>query len=266
MRKKSVLITGASHGIGQATAIAFAKDGFDVGINYAHDSEGAKYTAEKCAEYGAKTELYKADVTSYEQCTEMVEKFVSDFGTIDVLINNAGGLLSIPEGNFEDIPVEYWDSQIKLNLSSAAYCSKVAVKYMKAHKNNGAIINISSLHSRITFTKRKAYPYPAAKAGLNHFTSELGCEVAKYGIRVNCVIPGLIFTPATLARYDERRLKLFCDRIPAGRPGTVDEITPLILFLAKEENNRYIIGQSYAVDGGWTVDGVIPGMWEDDEQ
>ena len=266
MRRKSVLITGASRGIGQAAAIAFAKAGYDVGINYSHSLDDAQNTLKEVLAQGVNGKIYQADVTDYDQCTAMIDQFVEDFGTIDVLVNNAGGILKMPEGNFEDIPIEYWDSQVKLNLSSAAYCSKSAVKYMKRDMNNGAIINISSLHSRITFTKRKCLPYPPSKAGLNHFTSALGCEVAQYGIRVNCVIPGLILTSITRKRYDQEKLRLFCDRIPAGRPGEVDDITPLILFLAEEKNNRYIVGQSFVCDGGWTVDGVIPGMWKDDEQ
>ena len=122
---------------------------------------------------------------------------------MDVLINNAGGALKMPKGEFCDMPLDYWDSQIALNLSGAAYLSHEAIKNMKEHNIPGRIVNISSIHGSVTWVKRKALPYCAGKGGIEMFTKTLAIEVAKYGIRVNCVAPGLILT-GVMSRYSDR--------------------------------------------------------------
>ena len=257
---KNVMITGASHGIGAATAIAYAKNGFNVGINYYKDEDGARATAAKVAECGMKAEIYRADVADNSQCEEMLEKFIADFGKIDVMINNAGGALKMPAGGFADMPIEYWDYQIKLNLSHAAYCSRIAVRDFLKNKTEGRIINISSVHSIITYVKRKTIPYCAAKAGLAMFTKSLACEVAKDNINVNCVAPGFIMTKLS-TRYSEDEMAAFKRRIPVGRLGCVDDITPMILFLGDVEKTRFITGQTFVVDGGQSIDGMLDIMY-----
>ena len=204
---RNVLISGASHGIGAATAIAFAKDGCNVGINYHNNRAGAEETAAECRKYGVDAQIYCADIGCREQAVGMmrdfdneavvqgvIDKAVAEFGRIDVLINNAGGALKMPKGEFCDMPLDYWDSQIALNLSGAAYLSHEAIKNMKEHNIPGRIVNISSIHGSVTWVKRKALPYCAGKGGIEMFTKTLAIEVAKYGIRVNCVAPGAIDT------------------------------------------------------------------------
>ncbi len=181
---RNVLITGSSHGIGAATAVAFAREGCNVGVNYFKDREGAETTAKKVRECGAAANIYFADVSDKQACEGMIGSFINDFGKIDVLVNNAGGALKIPEGGFAEMPLEYWDDQIRLNLSAAAYCSQPAVKNMIENKTRGKIINISSVHSLVTYVRRKVLPYCAAKAGLNMFTKILAVEVIKHGINV----------------------------------------------------------------------------------
>ena len=191
-----------------------------------------------------------------------MEAFLADFGTIDVLINNAGGALQIPKGEFEDMPLDYWDRQITLNLSAAAYCAQAAVKNMKENSIPGRIVNISSVHGMITWVKRKMLPYCAAKGGLEMFTKALGVEVAKYGIRVNCIAPGLIMTKLA-DRYKPSDLEGFLNKIPVHFLGQTEHIVPAILFLADEANTRYIVGQILRVDGGQSVSGMIDCMKED---
>ncbi len=261
--KKSILITGSSHGIGAACAEAFAKDGYDVGINYNKSPEGAQEVAERCRALGADAQVYQADVSKRVQCEEMLGKFIEHFGKIDVLVNNAGGALKMPKGGFADMPMDYWEDQIDLNLNAAAFCSHVAAKDMIEKGVHGAIINISSIHSQVTWVKRKALPYSAGKAGLNMFTKSIGVELIKYGINVNCIAPGLVYTKI-MSRYSDRDIEGFNRKIPAGYGGQPSDIVPMIQFLADKEKSRFIVGQTIFIDGGQSIDGVIDCMMEDE--
>ena len=175
--RKAILVTGSSHGIGAAAVIAFAKDGYDVGINYNKTPEGAQSVAEECRRYGVDAQIYQCDVGRRDQCERMLNAFINHFGRIDVLVNNAGGALKMPKGGFVDMPMDYWDEQIALNLNSAAYCSQLAARCMIEKGIHGSIINISSVHSLVTWVKRKALPYSAGKAGMNMFTKSIGVEL-----------------------------------------------------------------------------------------
>ena len=258
----NALISGSSHGIGAATAIALAKEGYNVGITYCKNPEGAEAVQAQCLALGVKAAIYQADLQYREDCERLMEAFLADFETIDVLVNNAGGALQIPSGEFEDMPLDYWDKQITLNLSSAAYCTQAAVRNMKEHGIPGRIVNISSVHGFISWVKRKMLPYCAAKGGLEMFTKSLAVEVAKYGIRVNAVAPGFIMTKLS-DRYKPEDLDAFRNRIPVGFLGQTEHIVPAILFMAGEETTRYITGQVLRVDGGQTVTGNIESMKED---
>lgn len=262
---KRVLITGSSHGIGAATAIAFAREGCAVGLNYHRNPEGAEEVAAKIRESDARVGIYQADVSNPEECERMVGAFIRDFGGIDILVNNAGGALQIPRGEFIDMPVEYWNNQIDLNLNSAAYTSRIAVRNMIENRVRGKIINVSSIHGIVTWVKRKILPYSPGKAGLNMFTKALACEIGKYGINVNGIAPGFIMTKLS-ARYSEADMNAFLRKIPAGRLGTVDDITPMMLFLADDEKSAFITGQTFVIDGGQSVDGGIDSMLESYER
>ena len=260
---RNILITGSSHGIGAGCAIAFARDeGANIGICGHKSPEGAEEVARQCEAYGVKTKIYLGDVGNHDFCKGIMEDFIATFGKIDVLINNAGGALQIPggpKGEFKDMPMEYWDSQIALNLNAAAYLSRYAVADMIEKGTEGRIVNISSIHGQVTWVHRRMLPYCAGKGGLNMFTKALGVEVAKYGIRVNCVAPGLIFTKV-ISRYSEADLRAFNHKIPVGRGGTVEEVVPMIQFLADIEKARFIVGQVICVDGGQSCDGTIESM------
>ncbi|MBP5288418.1 MAG: SDR family oxidoreductase, partial [Clostridia bacterium] len=239
---ENVLITGSSHGIGAAAALAFAEKGCNVGITFCKDPAGAETVAQKCRDKGVRAEIYGVDLSCREDCVSLMERFLKDFGVIHVLVNNAGGALKIPAGEFEDMPLDYWDSQIALNLNAAAYLSQGAVRNMKANKIPGRIVNIGSIHGHVTWVKRKMLPYCAAKGGIEMFTRSLAVEVANYGIRVNCIAPGLIMTKIS-DRYKEEELEAFRNKIPTGFPGQTEHIVPAILFMADEVSSRYIVGQ-----------------------
>lgn len=265
LNQKKVLITGASHGIGAATALAFAEKGCAVGINYNKNPEGAEEVAEKIRKAGGKAEIFQADVAEADQAEGMVRDFIEKFGGIDILINNAGGALKIPRGDFADMPLEYWDYQIRLNLSAAAYTAHTAIKYMRENSIRGRIINVSSIHSIVTWVKHKMLPYSPAKAGLNMLTKALAVESAKYGIAVNGIAPGFIMTKLS-ARYSEADMAAFLRKIPLGRLGKVDDITPMMLFLADWEKSGFITGQTFVIDGGQSVDGGIDSMLDSYEK
>jgi NAD(P)-dependent dehydrogenase (short-subunit alcohol dehydrogenase family) len=250
------MITGAGRGLGHAFAEEAVKNG---------DMVIATVRKVNDADPLMKNENVLPvimDVTKKEDVTAAVDAGIRKFGRIDVLINNAGGALQIsggPKGEFKDMPMEYWDSQMALNLNSAAYLSRYAVEDMIEKKTEGRIVNISSVHGQVTWVHRRMLPYSAAKSGLNMFTKALGVEVAKYGIRVNCVAPGLIFTKLA-ERYSKEDLTSFSHKIPVGRGGTVEEIVPAIQFLSDIEKTRFIVGQVLCVDGGQSSDGSIESM------
>ena len=260
--RKCVLITGSSLGIGAACAVAFAKEGYDVGINYCTSSGDAERVAEQCSALDSDVQVYMADVSKRDQCERMIAAFIAHFGKIDVLVNNAGGALEMPKGGFIDMPMDYWDSQIDLNLNAAAYCARAAAKDMVEKSVHGAIINISSIHGKITWVRRKALPYSAGKAGLNMFTKSIGVELIKYGINVNCVAPGLIYT-RIMTRYSDKDVAGFNRKIPAGYGGLPDDITPMVLFLADKRKSRFIVGQTIYIDGGQSIDGAIDSMLDE---
>ena len=261
VREKRVLITGSSHGIGAATAIAFAKEGCKVGINCNKDLQGAEMVAAQVREAGGEAEIFAADIAIQEQATKLVTDFIGCFGGIDILINNAGGALKIPRGEFADMPLDYWEYQVNLNLNAAAWTSQQAVRYMRDNRIPGRIINVSSIHSLVTWVKRKMLPYSPAKAGLNMLTKALAVEVAKYNIGVNCIAPGFIMTKLS-ARYSEEDMAAFLRKIPLGRLGAVDDVTPMMLFLADSEKSGFITGQTFVIDGGQSIDGGIDSMLE----
>ncbi|MCS3843168.1 SDR family NAD(P)-dependent oxidoreductase [Microbacterium sp. AK031] len=259
---KTALITGASRGIGAGCALAFAREGYHVGINHRSSPDDAESIAQQCRDLGVEAEVFAADVSDSSDAQAMVESFVSRFGRIDALVNNAGGALKMPAGGFIDMPVEYWDSQIALNLSAASYCTQAAARSMVAQGVRGAVINISSIHGDITWVRRKALPYSAAKGGLNMMTKALAVELIAYGINVNGIAPGLIHTKA-LDRYSERDLSGFNRKIPFGGGGSPEDIAELAVFLADKSRSRFIVGQTITVDGGQSIDGSIDSMLDD---
>ncbi len=256
-KSKAVLITGSSRGIGAGIAKLFAEEGYGhIGINYMVDESGAVQTAEECRSFGAEVKIFKANVAKKEECRELLGSFIDWAGKIDVLVNNSGGAGKVVNKGrgFDEITLEYWDEQISLNLSAAAYCSHYAMIDMKQKGTKGAIIHISSVMSYGAWDRKTLLPYSAAKAGLNEFTCILANECAPFGIRVNAVAPGFIVTPLTNARYtdEERALKL--KKIPLHSFGEPRDIANAVAFLADEEKARYIIGQVLLVDGGFGAD------------
>lgn len=239
---KVALVTGSSSGIGAAIAKEIAAGGAAVAIHYRGNADGANAVASEIRNNGGKCELFQADVSNTEQAAELIKKVQETFGSLDILINNAGTtrdtlLLSMKE--------EEWDAVISTNLKSVYAVSKAALRGM-IKKRWGRIINITSV---VGITGQAGQSnYAASKAGIIGFTKSLAREVASRNITVNAVAPGFVPTALTDVLNEEQRAKIVSET-PIGRMGTPEEIAWAVGFLASERSG-FITGQVLTVDGG----------------
>lgn len=241
---KSVLITGASRGIGAAIARLFAQQGYSVGLNYYHAAERAAALAKELTETGADVLLLPGNIADSKQAEKIVDGAAAAFGGLDVLVNNAG----IAEQKLlTDITDDDWAQMLAVNLSGAFYCCRSAVPYM-LRRQSGNIINISSMWG-IAGASMETH-YSAAKAGLIGFTKALAKELGPSHIRVNCVAPGVIDTEMNGA-LSEETLRSLADETPLGRLGTAQEVAEAVFFLV--EKAAFITGQTLSVDGGFVL-------------
>lgn len=242
--KKTVLITGASGGIGSAIAKKFASLDYNIVICYNTNEKGANELLTSLTEMGADAVTVKADVSDENQVENLFSQAEKTFGGVDVLINNAG-ISQIKMIN--DVTPEEWDKMFAVNAKSAYLCSKRAISYM-VRQHFGRIISISSMWGICGASCE--VPYSASKAALHGFTKALAKELAPSGITVNCICPGLIDT-AMNAHLSEEDLAEFINEIPVMRIGKPEEIAHACAFFA-DENAGYITSQILAVDGGIT--------------
>lgn len=241
---KVALITGASRGIGAATAIYMAKAGTIVVINYREREREARKVGEEVEREGAKFLLVKADVSSKADVERMVEKVLENFGRIDILVNNAG---IWTYGEIGNMPEEVWDETMNVNLKGVYYVTNSVVPIMK-EKRYGRIINVSSTAG----VRGEAFHshYAAAKGALISFTKSLAVELAPFNILVNAVAPGWVDTDmsAEPLSYEEQKKEII-SKIPLGRVATAEDIAGPILFLASDLA-RHITGEVLNVNGG----------------
>ena len=244
LKGKKVLVTGSSSGIGEATAIEFAKQGCFVGVHYFKTKQGGEKTLQQVKKYSDGV-LLQADVRNPKQVSEMVVRFAKTAGGIDVLVNNAGDL--IDRQPFETATVEYHDDIYRTNILSIFLATQAALQYLK--KSTGCIINVGSIAGHHGGGEGAGI-YAGAKAAVATETIAMAKEFAKYKIRVNSVLPGLIETRFH-DRYSslERKLKT-AEETPLGRNGTAEDIAKAILFLASAEAAGFITGEYIAVNGG----------------
>lgn len=238
---KVALVTGASRGIGRACAIELAKAGYDVAVSYAGNEEAANKTIEDLKELNVKAKAYKFNVADKEACAKAVEEVMTEFGRIDVLVNNAG---ITRDGLFMRMSAENWEAVINTNLNSAFYMSNPVVRIMMKQRS-GCIVNMSSIvgvHGNAGQTN-----YSAAKAGLIGFTKSLAKEIGSRNIRVNAIAPGFIQTDMTKGLEETK----IAEHIALNRLGTPEDIAKTVKFLAEE--GTYITGQVIGVDGGLSI-------------
>lgn len=237
------IITGSDSGIGRASAVALAEQGFDVGITFHQDEEGAMGTAEECRAAGATAEVRQQDLDDLPTGADVVDELADALGGIDVLVNNAGDGHSEP---FLDHDLEGWRHVLRVDLEGAFLCGQRAARRMVAAGNGGVIVNVTSVHEHVPLAGSAAYC--AAKGGLGQLTQVMALELAEHGIRVVSVAPGEIATPMT-GQEDDDVSDAERGAIPLGRPGDAREIGSVIAFLASP-GASYLTGTSVVVDGG----------------
>ena len=247
---KKVLVTGGGRGIGQAIALAFAREGASLAVNAAH-LDTAEQTAAQAREFKGKVIAIEANVTDEAQINGMVDRAAKELGGLDVLVNNAG--ISQPIMALLEQATGDWDRVMATNLRGTYLCSKAAARWMISQKS-GKIVNIASIAGLTGQIYRTAYA--TSKAAVINLTMVLAVELAKYNINVNAVAPGYVLTDLVKNFVQQGKVKeeAVLRRTPLGRMSTPEDIAHATLFLASEEA-RNITGVNLPVDAGWTVNG-----------
>lgn len=251
LKGKNILVTGASSGIGQAVAVRFAREGANVAINYYRGADGAEETrgqAEAARTSAGKQIVIQADVSKEDEVLAMFARFIEEFGSIDVLVNNAGIQM---HSAADEMEMADFDRVLAVNLRGPFLCSREALRHFLRQGRGGSIINNSSVHEIIP--KPTYVSYSISKGGMENMTKTLALEYAGRGIRVNAVGPGAIVTPINMAWINNDKARAEVEsHIPMSRPGTSEEMAAVFAFLASDESS-YITGQTIFACGGLTL-------------
>jgi NAD(P)-dependent dehydrogenase (short-subunit alcohol dehydrogenase family) len=247
LSERVAVVTGGDSGIGRAVALAYAREGADVVLAYLEgEDEDAKTTAGLVERAGRRAVLVPGDLVSEDACQELVDRAVSEFGRIDLLVNNAAYQMAQP-GGIQDVTTEQFDRVMKTNLYAMFWLCKKALPHMP---KGSSIINTSSVQA--SSPSPELLDYATTKAGIVNFTRGLAMMVAEQGVRVNSVAPGPIWTPLIPATMPEKKVASFGTETPLGRAGQPAELAPAYVFLASPESS-YITGEVIAVTGGMPV-------------
>jgi 3-oxoacyl-[acyl-carrier protein] reductase len=242
LQNKVVLVTGASRGIGRAIALKMAQQGASVAFTYLSSVEKGEALVSELAAFGVKAKGYRSDASDYKQAEDLMASVVADFGTIDVLINNAG---ITKDGLLMRMSEEQWDSVIQVNLKSVFNLTKAATKPMMKAKS-GSIINLTSVVGIRGNAGQSNYA--ASKAGIIGFTKSVALELGSRNIRSNAIAPGFILTEMT-GELNAVATEEWTKSIPLKRGGEAEEVADACVFLASDMS-KYITGQVLQVDGG----------------
>jgi len=244
LKNKIALITGAGSGIGQATALLFAKNGASVALADM-DMDGAGHVLDLIEQGGGKGMVVKTDVSKPVECEHMVSETVKKFGRLDIAVNNAG--IGGPAALVGDYPTESWDKVIGINLNGVFYGMRYQIPAMLKN-GGGSVVNMASILGKVGFPMSSAYA--SAKHGVIGLTETAACEYATQGIRVNAVGPGFIKTPLLDKNLSTEQLTGIAAMHPMQRLGTAEEVAELVLWLASDKAS-FVTGSYYNVDGGY---------------
>lgn len=237
---KTVVITGATSGIGEATARMFAQNGAEI-LFIGRDTKKGEALAKDIIQAGGKAQFYRCNVSLEAEVEKFAEFTGKKWGHIDVLFNNAG--VMPPSAEIEDIPAREWEETFEVNLYGMFYVTRRLKPLLFAC--GGCIVNNASIAGMQSYVTGRSYAYSASKAAVIQFSRQMAKNYAPAGIRVNCICPGIIDTPI----LGERDQKVYAERVPLGYVGKPEEVAEVVMFLASEKAS-YITGAVLPVDGG----------------
>jgi glucose 1-dehydrogenase len=239
------IVTGSDSGIGQATAIAFAREGANVIVTYLRDKDGAERTAGEVEAAGGKSAVFQLDQRDSKKVRQLFQDVRQSMGVPTILVNNAG--MDAAGTMVKDMSDEEWDDAIRTNLHGPFYCCREFIRCIDGGGKHGTIINITSVHQEIP--RAGASGYDASKGGLRNLTTTLALELAEKNINVNNIAPGMVLTPMNQSAVDDPEVrKKQVQSIPMKRAAQPEEIAHVAVFLASEQA-RYIHGTTIVVDG-----------------
>ena len=245
LQNKVAVITGSSLGIGSAIALAFAKEGAAVAIDYRSHPDEAKEIVDRVEGSGGRAISVHADVSVPEDVRNLIQKAVQEFGRLDIMVNNAGMEEKMP---FLDTPLEVWNKTVAVNLTGAWLGCQEAARQMVSQGGAGRIINVSSVHEDLPMPTNS--PYCAAKGGVRMLTRTIAVELASHNITVNNIAPGAVDTPMDAhLKEDAKQMQQLISEIPLRRMGKPEEIADLAVYLASDSAS-YVTGSTFVIDGG----------------
>jgi NAD(P)-dependent dehydrogenase (short-subunit alcohol dehydrogenase family) len=247
LKGKVALITGGDSGIGRAVAVLYAREGADVAIVYLTEEQSdAEETKRAIEGEGHKALLIPGDVSQAAFCRQAVEQTVSEFGKLDILVNNAA--FQQHQKGLEDISEEQWDRTFRTNIYGYFHMVKAALPHLKA---GGAIVNTGSITG--LEGSKQLIDYSATKGAINAFTKALAQSLIEKKIRVNCVAPGPVWTPLNVADKEAEKVARHGAETPLKRPAQPEEVAPAFVFFASEADSSYITGEVLTLLGGETA-------------
>ena len=244
--QKVALVTGSDSGIGRAIALAFAREGASVVINYAHAQDRAEEVRQIIEQqYHGQALVLQADVSQYQQALGLIQQTVEHFKGLDIMVNNAGMEIHSP---FLDVTEEQFDRVVGVDLKGAFFCAQAAARAMVERKTPGRIINVSSVHEDLPMPQN--VPYCCAKGGMRMLMRTICLELAPHNITVNNIGPGAVDTPIDAdVKANPQKMAALLAEIPLNRMGQPEEIAGLALYLASDAA-AYVTGSTFFIDGG----------------